>query len=131
MQHLSQLKAGAAVLLVKNAALAVEHYRDKLGFQCVDLFGDPPEFAILQRDDCFLMLAQVAAGKSIIPNWELREKTCSVYFWVRDADALCEELKNRGAHIDYGPCTQPYGCREFGVQDLDGHDIAFGTRVAG
>lgn len=50
----------------------------------------------------------------------------NVYFWVDDSAALYEELKKRGATIDYELCNQPYGCREFGIQDLDGYDIAFG-----
>lgn len=48
------------------------------------------------------------------------------YFWVSDADAMYEEIRGRGAIIDYGLCDQPYRCREFGIQDPDGHDIAFG-----
>ena len=45
---------------------------------------------------------------------------------VDDADTLYEQFKAAGAKMDYGPCDQPYGCREFGIQDLDSHDIAFG-----
>ena len=48
---------------------------------------------------------------------------------MSDADALHTEFVRRGATIDYGPCDQPYGCREFGTQDLDGHDIGFGQVV--
>ena len=36
-----------------------------------------------------------------------------------------------GATIDYGPCDQPYGRREFGIQDVDGYDIGFGQLTAG
>lgn len=40
-----------------------------------------------------------------------------------DVNALYTELNARGVTI---VCNQPYGCREFGIQDLDGYDIAFG-----
>ena len=30
------------------------------------------------------------------------------------------------ATIDYTLYDAPHGCREFGIQDLDGYDIAFG-----
>jgi len=53
----------------------------------------------------------------------------NVYFWVDDVDALFAELKGRGAKIDYGLGNKPYGIREFGVQDLDGHDIGFGQPI--
>ena len=53
-----------------------------------------------------------------------------MYFWVDDVDALYEEFVGRGAKIDYGLCDQPYGCREFGTQDIDGHDIGFGQIIS-
>lgn len=40
--------------------------------------------------------------------------------------ALYDELKTRGVTIDYELCDRPYGCREFGIRDLDWYDIAFG-----
>jgi uncharacterized glyoxalase superfamily protein PhnB len=45
---------------------------------------------------------------------------------VRDARALFAEMAAAGAIMDYGPELQPYGVLEFGVRDLDGHDIGFG-----
>ena len=44
-------------------------------------------------------------------------------------DALYADLQQRGAKIDYELHDKPYGCREFGIQDLDGHDIAFGQNL--
>ena len=55
-----------------------------------------------------------------------KEKEWNIYFWVDDAEAFFQELKDRGAIIDYDLCIQGYGVKEFGVQDLDGYDIAFG-----
>lgn len=46
-----------------------------------------------------------------------------------DAVALHAEVLASGAKIDYAPCNQSYGCREFGIQDLDGHDIGFGQPI--
>jgi uncharacterized glyoxalase superfamily protein PhnB len=54
-----------------------------------------------------------------------------VYFWVDDFEELYREFQGRGAKIDYELCDQPYGCREFGTQDIDGHDIGFGQVVSG
>jgi hypothetical protein len=48
---------------------------------------------------------------------------------VKDVEALYAEFIRRGAKIDYTLCIQPYGCREFGIQDLDGYDIAFGEVI--
>ena len=43
-----------------------------------------------------------------------------------DLLALFEEFKRRGAKIDYELENKPYQVREFGIQDLDGYDVAFG-----
>jgi uncharacterized glyoxalase superfamily protein PhnB len=111
--------------LTKNILAASGYYHHKLGF-AVELFGEPPNFTIMRRDDHALMLAQAPARAKLIPNWEIADKTWNVYFWVDDADALYVELQQRGAIIDYSIYNTPWGTREFGVQDLDDHDIAFG-----
>jgi uncharacterized glyoxalase superfamily protein PhnB len=124
-----RLKSSAAVLLVKDVRAAADHYRDRLGFGYDDFFGEPPSFCILRRDGCYLMLKQADDSKHIVPHWTVSDKLWDVYFWVTDADGLFREFEDRGATIDYGPCDQPYGCREFGIQDLDGHDIGFGQVI--
>lgn len=121
-----KLQKPAAVLLVRDIVAAANHYRDALGFGHEGIFGEPPSFVILHRDGCHLMLKQAEKPEHVVPHWTLSDKLCSVYFWVENVDALHAEFVQRGARIDFGPCDQPYGCREFGIQDLDGHDISFG-----
>jgi hypothetical protein len=72
------------------------------------------------------MLSQVEDPKHIVPHYKVVPKLWNIYFWVDDVAASYGELKERGAVIDYEICIQAYGCKEFGVQDLDGYDIAFG-----
>jgi catechol 2,3-dioxygenase-like lactoylglutathione lyase family enzyme len=112
--------------LVRDVAASAAYYRDKVGFTLGELFEDPPVFCILRRDAIHLMIARVDDPADIRPNWKVREGTWNVYFWVDDVESMYDELRRRGATIDYELCDQPYGCREFGIQDLDGHDIAFG-----
>lgn len=68
----------------------------------------------------------VSHGSSVVPRHNVVNGMWDIYFWVSDADAMYEELSGRGATIDYEPENQPYGCREFGIRDLDGYRIAFG-----
>ena len=119
----------APILLVKDVIASANYYRDKVGFAYEQFWGKPPCFCILWRDKFNLMLSQVDDPKSIIPHYKVVESMWNVYFWVNDADALYAELKSRGASIDYELCDQPYGCKEFGIQDLDGYDIAFGQDI--
>jgi uncharacterized glyoxalase superfamily protein PhnB len=75
------------------------------------------------------MLAQVDDPKQIVPNWKIVDQMWNAYFWVDDVDALYQEFVAAGAKIDYGLGNKPYGIREFGIQDLDGHDIGFGQPI--
>ncbi|PWW03918.1 hypothetical protein DFR52_101607 [Hoeflea marina] len=118
------LKAIAPVLMVSNISASIAYWRDKVGF-AVETFEAAPLLAILRRDGVALMLQQVVAGKPIVPNWRLSEKTSNVFIWVEDARALYEELVERGALIDWELYHAPYGALEFGIQDLDDQDIAF------
>jgi uncharacterized glyoxalase superfamily protein PhnB len=116
----------ATVLLASDVPATIAYFRDKVGFQATGIWGEPPEFAILKRDGCRLMIGKVKDGQEIIPNWKKRDGLWNAYFWVKDAKALFAEMKKAGAIIDYELETKPYGVLEFGIRDLDGHDIAFG-----
>lgn len=126
MSATPRLTASAAVLLVRDVVAAANHYRDALGFAYERFWGEPPSFVILHRDGLHVMLKQAGDAKHVVPHWTVSHGLWNVYFWVSEVDALHAELVRRGAKIDYGPCDQPHGCREFGVQDLDGYDIGFG-----
>jgi hypothetical protein len=117
--------SSAPVLLVRDVVESANYWRDCVGFDYKQFYGDPPDFCITNRDGHYLMLA-TATPDLIMPFWKIRDKMWNAYFWADHADALYEELKTKGAKMDYGPCTQPYGVREFGIQDLNEHDIGFG-----
>lgn len=124
----AKLLANAPILLVKDVAASAEYFREKVGFKEQNLYGSPTNFAIIRRDGCTLMLAQVATGHVIVPNWRIIDKMWDVYFWVDEIDALYAEYQQSGAIIDYSLYTTPRGMKEFGIQDLDDHDIGFGQR---
>ena len=122
----ARLTGQASVLLTKDVAASVTYWVEQVGFEIVGIWGDPADFAIVRRDERHLMLGAAPAGHEIVPYWKTRSNLWNAYFWVDNAQALFTELKSRGARIDYDLCTQPYNVREFGIQDLDGHDIGFG-----
>ncbi|MAE60148.1 MAG: bleomycin resistance protein [Planctomycetaceae bacterium] len=128
MAH-ATLTGHAPILLVSDVVAAANHYRDTLGFTYDRFWGDPPGFCILVRDKLHLMLKQAPDDHTIVPHWQVCESLWDVYFWVDDVEALYQEFKDAGAKIDYDLCEQPWGCREFGIQDLDAHDIAFGQSI--
>jgi uncharacterized glyoxalase superfamily protein PhnB len=126
---MAKITASAPVLLVKDILQSAAYFRDKLGFTKQSLYNEPPSFAIIRRDGMTVMLSQVQADQTFVPNWRIVEKMWDVYFWVDDAEAIYAEFQNSGAIIDYTLYTTPWGVKEFGVQDLDDHDIAFGQVI--
>ncbi len=50
-----------------------------------------------------------------------------MFFWVDDADALCTELRSRGAEVVYGPVVQAeYDMKEFSMRAPEGYVLGFG-----
>ena len=92
-------------------------------------WGGPPSFCILRRDELHLMLSQAPEGHAIGPHWRVVDMLSNVYLRVDDVVALYREFKESRALIDYDICEQPWDCREFGIEDLDGYDIAFGQPI--
>ena len=121
-----KILASAPVLLVADVQASAVYYRDKLGFSFERFWGEPPCFCMPARDRHVVMLSQVDDPRRIVPHYKIVANMWNAYFWVDDVELIFQELKQRGATIDYELCNQPYGVREFGVQDLDGYDIAFG-----
>ncbi len=115
------------MLLSSDLRRTAAWYRDALGFEG-DLHGDPPDFLIVSRDGARIMYA--LSLQPVVPNWHVVENIWNVYIRVDDVDAAYAETLERGTEIDYTLGNQPWGMREFGVQDPDGHDIAFGQPIA-
>lgn len=116
------------VLLVADLERAVDYYRDRLGFAC-ELHGET--FATATRDAATILLALAEEPERLVPHWKIVDNMWNAYIRVDDVDAVYAEVQERGAGIDYTIYDAPHGFREFGVQDPDGHDIAFGQPLSG
>jgi uncharacterized glyoxalase superfamily protein PhnB len=116
-----KLTSVSPVLLSSDLDRSIAYYTDKLGFVCE---YSSEGFAIVERDDVSIFLALTTA--EIVPHWQNVEMMWNVYVRVEDVDAIYAEVQERGCGIDYSLYDAPHGMREFGVQDPDGHDIAFG-----
>jgi len=119
-----RLKSIAPHFVVPDVVRAAEHYRDKLGFEILGYFAEPPVFAMVRRDGLEIHFGKSAEGAA--PGSAHRDEGVDAYIWVEGVDDLYEEFKKRGAEIIDGPVQRVYGCREIVVRDLDGFQIAFG-----
>ena len=126
---MTKIIAVSPVLLVRDVVASANYFRDKLGFSYERLWGEPPNFCMVNRDGHTVMLSQAPSKADLLPHWRVVEQMWNAYFWVEDVEALYTEYQQSGAKIDYKLGLKPYGVKEFGIQDLDDHDIAFGEIV--
>jgi catechol 2,3-dioxygenase-like lactoylglutathione lyase family enzyme len=121
----ADLLRGVPYFPVPDVAAAGAYYRDVLGFRCEYSAGDPPEFAIYARGEPGIMFRRVTDPRLITPN-ERQGGSWDVFFWVRDVEALYDELVGKRAVVVYPPVVQPYGMKEFAVRDPNGYVLGFG-----
>ena len=121
----------APLLLVADVRKSADFYRDKLGFGYERIWGDPPCFAIVQRDGLHLMLSQVPAGEPVDTTFRANEGVWNAYIWVDDAQGLHDDWAAGGVTIVCPPTKMIYGQLEFTIRDLDGHAIGIGQPIEG
>jgi predicted enzyme related to lactoylglutathione lyase len=127
---MARLTGTSAVLLVADVERSARYYGDQLGFAC-ELHGDPHDFLVAKRDEAIILMALCDEPARIVPNWRIVPNVWNVFIRVDDVETIYAEVQRRGAAIDYTLYDAPSGFREFGVQDPDGHDIAFGEPIGG
>ena len=114
----------APILLVRDVVRSAEYWCHKVGFSFPRFWGEPPAFAIVQRGDVTLGLNRMdAPGPWPKESW-------AAYLYVSDVDALHGEFVSLDIPAITAPRDQPYGCRDFEIEDRDGYRIAFGQDIA-
>jgi catechol 2,3-dioxygenase-like lactoylglutathione lyase family enzyme len=114
---------------VADVVRTAEYYRDILGFEIGDYFGDPPVFTHISRDYVVIQIGlEQPGGTPTRPPGGIGH---NAYIWTDDVDALAAELKERGAEILEGPVERQYHCREIIVRDCNGLILCFAKRRTG
>jgi len=125
--------AVAPYFLVDDVVATANYYRDTLGFTFERFWGEPPCFCMVTRAGVVIMLSQSTTTGVMRPNpaADPAREAWDAYVWVDNADALYAEFKSRGVRIAREICDQPYGCRDFDVEDCNGYRLGFGHDTAG
>ena len=118
----------APYFIVDDVVATANYYRDALGFRYERLWGDPPAFCMVTRGGIVIMLSQLERTGLMRPNRlaDPHGESWDAYVWVDNADALHAEFVSKGVMIARGLCDQPYGCRDFDVEDCNGYRLCFG-----
>jgi predicted enzyme related to lactoylglutathione lyase len=121
----------APYFIADDVVSTANFYRDKLGFHYERFFGDPPSFCMVKRSGIIIMLSCVGRAGAMQPNRlaDPEGEAWDAYIWVEDADALYREFKAKGVKIAREICDQPYGCRDFDVEDCNGYRLCFGHSI--
>ena len=103
------------------------YYRDKLGFECLGTWHDPPVYAIVARDRHRIHF-RLAEPPSPNPD-KYADELLDAYLFIEDADSLYAEYTNRGVEFTRTIGNMPWQSREFVVKDCDGRLLAFGANL--
>ena len=113
-------------LAVRNMKQTIEFYKNSLGFKMGMAFPDAenPEYADLSKDGMVLMF--IPAENIGIGNQEKLGVGVNMYMQIDgDIDEYYNELKNKGVKVVVDIKDEPYGIRDFTVEDINGYKLTF------
>jgi len=113
-------------LAARNMKQTIQFYRDSLGFKMGMAFPDAgnPEYADLSKDGMVIML--IPATNIGIGAKEKLGIGVNLYLQIDgDIDEYYSELRNKGVKIVVDIKDEPFGIRDFTVEDIDGYKLTF------
>jgi uncharacterized glyoxalase superfamily protein PhnB len=113
-------------LAVRNMIQTIQFYRDSLGFKMGMTFpnADNPEYADFSKDGMALMF--IPAENIGINGDEKLGMGVNLYMQIDgDIDKYYNELKDKNVKIVVDIKDEPYGVRDFTVEDTDGYKLTF------
>jgi len=116
----------SATLAARNMKETIEFYKNSLGFSMGMAFPDAsnPEYVDLAKDGMALMF--IPAESIGIGNEKKLGIGVNLYMNIDgDIDEYYDELKKRGVKITVDIKDEPYGIRDFTVEDVNGYKLTF------
>jgi len=113
-------------LAVRNMKQTIQFYGDSLGFKMGMAFpdADNPEYADLSKDGMVVMF--MPAKNVGIGSKQKLGVGVNLYMQIDgDIDEYYSELRNKGVRIVADIKDEPFGIRDFTVEDIDGYRLTF------
>ena len=113
-------------LAVRNMKETIEFYQNSLGFKMGMAFPDVnnPQYADLSKDGMILMF--IPAENIGIGSQEKLGTGVNLYMQIDgDIDEYYKELKEKGVIIAVDIKDEPFGIRDFTIEDVDGYQLTF------
>ena len=111
-------------LVYEDIAAAHDFLVDVFGFTSGGVERDDAGRAIhaeVRIGDRVIWLHRVVQELDLLSPRSLPAASSGLGVFVDDVDAHFGKARTRGARIESEPRDQPYGLREYGVKDLEGH----------
>jgi catechol 2,3-dioxygenase-like lactoylglutathione lyase family enzyme len=121
------LNSTQAQLFVADIKASCDFYTDKLGFTVAFVYGDPPFYGQITRDQARLNL-RVVGEPVFVGDIREREGLLSASLTVATRDEIKQlYLSYQAAGVRFGQTLkkEPWGARTFVVMDPDGNLILF------
>ena len=118
------------LLAVRNMKKTIDFYTKSLGFELKMAFPNPenPEYADVTKDGMVLMF--IPAQNHGIDNKE--KFGIGVYLYMQidgDIDEYYAELKKKGIKMAAEIKDEPFGVRDFTIEDVDGYKLTFNQTI--
>ena len=115
------------VLSVSDVQSTAEYYRDKLGFRIDFMYGNPPFHGAVSQGEWSTEGVKIQLSATAATP-ESHNSAVVLYIFVGpNIDALYQQYRANGVHIQRRIADYPWGMREFDIKDCNGYTIRFGT----
>jgi uncharacterized glyoxalase superfamily protein PhnB len=112
---MAKLSRIAPEIPVSNLRESIEYYEQQLGFRVV-MEMPAGDYAIVERDEIAIHLFQDDTRK---------HSPVGMHIFTHQLDELHAELKERGARLSQDIMRQPWGNRDFRVNDHSRNELKF------
>lgn len=107
------------VLYVRDFEEAMTYYTERLLFERLWDWGDPPDFGAVRLGKVEIFFCQGGQGQP--GTW--------LSIFLKDVDEYFERIQKLGAEVILEPKNLPWGMREMQVRDPNRHIIRFGHGI--
>jgi MerR family transcriptional regulator, thiopeptide resistance regulator len=121
------------ILTYEDIPAAHDFLVDAFGFEAGGVSrnaDDQPIHGEVRSGDAPIWLHRVTAEHRLQSPLSSDVANAGLFVYVDDVDAHFERARAAGALIDSEPTDQPYGQREYGARDIEGHRWWFATPTA-
>jgi uncharacterized glyoxalase superfamily protein PhnB len=123
-----RFKFAVPVLATTDVGKTLDYYRRVLGFEKHFLYGDPPVYASVKRDD---MLLYLTLDPPLVAKLKESGLSHDVFLWVEDVDSVYGEHQAKGAKIIEEISDRPWDARQYVVEDPNGYHLKFAEPLDG